>query len=210
MKKGFFFIIILAAIIFFAGADYLFNTEKLFLASLPTSNDSSGIETKDIVISTPESYKNLTEDLLSSDQNTYGYSIVKRNRVAQLFETIDLSQVNNIVIFQNKLQHISKDPSRAITVYEVHGLSGQGSLTYLNIKLKFIKQIDENTSINEIGGYGQNSLFFNNKNDKKTAFLLVQIADNLFGFKYSKESPETFEAIKQMLKKASSSALLLN
>lgn len=102
-----------------------------------------------------------------------------------------------------KIPTLSSDTAyKTIYLYEIQGPKGQGSLTYLKTKLKFISQINTATeTINENASYGNNSFFFNNLNYKNTAFLLVQINDNLFAFEYSKQDVAAYDDVKAIINK---------
>jgi hypothetical protein len=145
------------------------------------------------VLGTPA---NLTQNLLSLDPAGFGYVITSRTRTQLLFDKIDISEIKNTISFRSELTSAEKPP---ITLYEILGPQGQGSVTYLNLKLKFLKIKDATTDINEVGTYGHNSFFFNDKNQEGTAFLVTLVGDNLLGFQYNKQAPDAFETIKTMI-----------
>lgn len=193
MKKAFFFIIILVGTVAFAFADYFFNAKGVTLTPATQS------QTTDPIDGLPqEAHPNQVEALLKTSPSRYNYSLLNRSRVRQIFEVVDVSDLSALAVYASQL--VSQDPTLApITIYEVQGPMGQGGLTYLNIKLKFINLISATANVNEVGTYGQNSFFYNNVNTPKTAYLVTQIGDSVFGFQYPKETPATFEVIKQMI-----------
>ncbi len=200
MKKPFFFILILAGIILFAGTDYVLNTDGAprIPAKTAPANTSSPVEVKE---------NNFTRNLLTTDSNQYGFVVSTRARVNSIFEKIDLSEVKSIMVFQNQLKSLdtAQDP---ITIYEIQGPAGQGAITYLNVKLKFIGQVSATQTINEVNNYGQNSFFFNDENNATVGHLVVQIEDNLFGFQYNKENASAFELVQTMINKFVTHSLL--
>jgi len=188
MKRLGLAIIVLIAIIGFAAADYFVNapleqTPKI-TADLPA-----------------DSYTNITQMLINSNPGQFNYLIAKRDRTKQIFDKFDMSSLEETIIFKNVLKKIgSEDITDQIVIYEIQGPQNQGKITYLNLKLKVIDQKDITGSINEVSGYGYNSFFYNDLNNKNTGFLLTQIKDNLFGFQYNKkEDGGNFETVKIMV-----------
>ena len=191
MQKLQLFIIILVVIFLFAGGDYAINSPRGENSSLPEQAESADLEAD----------PNVTQMLLASDRSKFPYRITSRSRVKEIFEKFDMSSVGDIRIYKNVLSRVEEDadPSSAITIYEIQGPKNQGRLSYLNIKLKIIDQKDLTTSINEEGGYGYNSFFYNDVNNPSTGYLFTQIKDELFGFQYPKDVPENFERVKDMV-----------
>ena len=104
------------------------------------------------------------------------------------------------MIYQNHLKKGEGEDDELILLYEIHGPEGQGSLTYLSVKLQFISQINATTeTLNEDSVLGNNSFFFNDLNYENTAFILTQVGDNLFGFQYSKGSATAYEDVKAII-----------
>ena len=215
MKKFPLFIIILLALGLFAAADYyLNNLDAQVVLDLRDQQVSDVSADKEPSV-TIHSLFQLNEKLL-------GYTVTRQVQTSQIFEKIDLSSINNISIYRNQLEKvelpgtiaesdkITEDTKSAdlelagepVFLYEIHGPKDQGSITYLNVKLQFITQINATTeTINEDSAFGHNSFYFNNKNYQNTAFLLTQIGNNLFGFQYNKKNPDTHEDIKAIVAK---------
>ncbi len=96
----------------------------------------------------------------------------------------------------------STDSGKIIYLYEILGPKGQGNITYFNIKLQFSNQLNTETEkINETSSFGSNSFFFNNTNYTNTAFLLVQISDNIYGFQYNKQDSSAYDDVKAIINK---------
>ena len=198
MKKAYLFIIIFIAIVAFAATDYYVNTEveeKVEIAVDTTVND---------VKPPAEIDKNIIQELLDS-YPVFTYKIAQRSRTNQLFESFDLQSLNSIKIYQNTLNDTSSnaDPSTAIIIYEIHGDSTQGRMTYLSLKLKVIDQLSPTTNINEVSNLGNNAFFYNNINNKSTGYVLTQVKDNLYGFEYNKENDDSFNIVKNMIQSLS-------
>lgn len=192
MKK-FHIALLLLGVTFFLGAlDYSLTRPRL------PEKPGTATQTPQVLGVTP----NLTQNLLSLDPAGFSYTLTSRTRTQLLFDKIDISEIKNTISFRSELVSAEKPP---ITLYEILGPAGQGSVTYLNLKLKFLKIKDATTDINEVGTYGHNSFFFNDTNQEGTAFLITLIGDNLLGFQYSKEAPNAFETIKTMIQAATAS-----
>lgn len=209
MKKFPLFIIILVILALFVFADFTLN--KPNTANILTKNtpDASAAPT-------PSDSAPL---LLKIGDNILNYLVKNQTVSRQIFEKIDLSNIKNINVYRNELiktkpleesipAEASDKPSKPkppqsaspIILYEIQGPVDQGSLTYLNVKLQFIAQINATVeTLNETGTFGQNSFFFNDAGHADTAFLLIQIQDRLIGFQYSKENAKTYEDIKTMI-----------
>jgi len=214
MKKFSLIFIILIIIALFAGADfYLNNLKEQVVAKTPPvpliSPDAVATEFADAAFK-------LNEDVL-------GYKVINQKQASQIFEKIDLSNIKNIKIYLDRLEKAAagnqalsaedaQDELKAVTgsdvknqsiyLYEIHGPLGQGSLTYLNIKLEFIRQINATTEVlNETGGLGQNSFFFNDQAFENVAFLLTQVGDNLYAFQYNKQDPAIYDDVKAIIAK---------
>ncbi|GEM_PF-5111319 len=181
MKKLPLALLLLALIVAFAGADIALNVSRAGHA---------------VTADTPDQAPNLTEALIQKDPASLELQLVRRNRTAQLFEKIDLSALTKIRIYQSTLQ---KPGDLPILLYEVQGPSGQGGVTYLNTKLKFLDQIDATETVNETNEFGHSSFYFNDLNAPDSTFLVVQILDNLYGFQFNKKSASSFPIIKSMI-----------
>jgi len=200
MKKLPLLIIILLALGLFAAADYYLNNLDaqvvLDLKDQPVS--VAPVDTEPVTPAVSSLFQ-LNETLLD-------YEVVRQVQTRQLFEKIDLSGISNLTVYQNRLEKPGASADEAvqepILLYEIHGPKDQGSLTYLNIKLQFIAQINATTEIiNEDSTFGHNSFFFNNQNYQNTAFILVQIGDHLFGFQYNKADPTAYDDVKAIIEK---------
>jgi hypothetical protein len=205
MKKTALIIVMLVAIAVLAAVDYVVNAplEKSVKLSADMSDEQS-----------LDSYTNIVQMLLDENPSQFDYVIYKRNRVKQLFEKFDMSSLENVVMFKSILDKKAAEgetPAETdrLIVYEIQGPQNQGKITYLNLKLKLIDQLDASGSINEVSGYGYNSFFYNDLNNESTGFLLAQIKDNLFGFQYNK-SPESksFDNVKNIVEALKSLNLL--
>ncbi|MBN2096399.1 hypothetical protein JW752_03270 [Candidatus Peregrinibacteria bacterium] len=204
MKKFPLFIIIVIALSAFAAADYYLN-------------DLDGrvlLDLKDQVTEVtaapepPEPPAIVSQFMI--DQELEGYQVTSQLQTHQIFEKIDLSNINNITITRNELVKREETEKKTLTplfIYEIRGPADQGSLTYLNVKLQFIAQISATAeTINETSEFGQNSFFFNDKNYENTAFLLVQIHDNLFSFQYDKSETAVYNDVKRIIQSLISQA----
>ena len=201
MPKIYFFILIFLGIVIFATTDYFFNVRT-------TTSPISSLVTD---VNSTEADSNLIQSLLNQD-SSLNYQIANRNRTTYVFEKFDASNMKNIRIYRNLLEapksektttstKTNEDTSHyPIIIYEIHGPKNQGSLTYLNVKLKFVDQLSDTENINEMNEYGHNSFFYNDLKNKNTGFLLIQIGDNLFGFQYQKKPKDSIDTIKTMIK----------
>lgn len=134
-----------------------------------------------------------------------GYKVMSVVAASQIFDKIDLSSVKNVQVVKTVMRKEAAaiapkpgQPSGAevavsvpepITFYEIRGAKDQGSLTYLSVKLQFVAQLNSLTeNLNETNAYGDGSFYYNDLNNPETAFLLVQIGDNLYGFQSEKKS----------------------
>ncbi|MBU0727247.1 hypothetical protein KKA95_01035 [Patescibacteria group bacterium] len=193
MKKIHLFIIILIAIVAFAAADYYANISM-------DEGITIEVEIPEGVGIDVETDANLTQALIDSNP-TFDYGLTQRSRTNQLFEVFDLSTLDGVRIYKNVLtkKGESAGGEGTIVVYEVHGDSSQGKMTYLNLKLKVIDQLEPTTSINEVSNFGYNAFFYNDINSVNSGFILSQIRDNLYGFQYSKADDKNFEIVKNMI-----------
>ena len=193
MKKTQLFVILIVVIALFAYADYAMNVPQgISLPEIPQEE----VETAGSgpVIVDP----NITQAILDGSVIGETYKIEKRSRTTELFELFDLSQISNVSAYSNILIKGAGD-LQPIYVYEIQGPEGQGKITYLNIKLKLIDQLGSSAGINETGSYGFNSLFYNDEANPSTGFLLSQIGDTIFGFKYNKAEGNVFDFVKQFV-----------
>lgn len=192
MKKIYLFIILLIVIVAFAAADYYAN---ITVEETDTTVIVEDVETNQI----QEADKNIIQELLDSNP-TFNYVVSQRNRTTQLFEAFDLSTLENVRIYKNVLDKVSdEDPSSTIAIYEIHGDSSQGQITYLNLKLKVIDQLEPTTSINEVSNFGYNAFFYNDINNENIGFIVSQVKDNLYGFQYRKDKEENFDVVKNII-----------
>lgn len=192
MKKLQLFIILLLVIVLFAYADYTMNVpEGIDLPNIPKLTEDEPAEPP------VRNYPNVTQGIIEAAGLSQGMKIEKRTRTTELFETFDLGQVANTVAFNNVVV-TTQDTLQPLFIYEIHGPEGQGKITYLNIKLRMIDQIGSSAGINETGTYGFNSLFYNDEGNPNTGFLISQIGDMVFGFKYNKNS-NVFDSVKQFV-----------
>ena len=202
MKKLPLFVIIVVALGLFATADYYLNNLDGQVVLDLKNQISDAAATEPPTVPTITSVFQLNEKIGS-------YTVASQVQTSQIFEKFDLSNVNNIKIFRNALEKESLPAeSKPVFLYEIHGPKNQGSLTYLNIKLQFIAQIDVKAeTINETSEFGSNSFFFNDVNYKDTiAFLLVQMGDNLFGFQYDRTDTAVYDDIKEIIQSLMSKA----
>jgi hypothetical protein len=184
MKKTPIAIVIFVTILIFAGADYAINIpkQKTSVITAPGVNDE---------------HPNLIQLLLEKHPLPLNYKITKRYRSTQIFEKIDLSRVEDLRVYRNRLE--AENDISPLIIYEIQGPSGQGGLTYLNVKLAFKNQMDATEQFNEDNQFGHSSFYFNDLNNQSTSFLLVQINDHLFGFEFNKKEAKNFEIIKNMI-----------
>ena len=196
MKKVSLAILILVLLGLFAFADYYANLPGGIPKPTP-SLPSPGTETGEPMQAA--NLPNITKQILDQGGLSGNYQIEKRTRSTELFESFDMSQQANIVIFRNILINADTEGQLPIYVYEIHGPQGQGSLTYLNIKLAVIEQLGSEEGLNETGDIGYNSLFYNDEHNPNTGFLIAQVEDIVFGFKYNKKSSQDFDFIKSLV-----------
>jgi len=194
MNKSLLFVGSFVLLIAFAAADYAANIYPVIPSFTPSSQAATPTTSEPT-----DPYPNLTENLLDSDSARFGYEIQKRNRTTQIFEKFDTSEVRNIRIYRNLLQTIKEPKVSDIVVYEIQGPESQGTLTYLSLKLKIMDQMGATGRLNEVTGYGENGFFYNDLNNKNTAYLMAQIGDNIFGLQYSKTNTDHFNTVKDMI-----------
>ncbi|HDL89686.1 MAG TPA: hypothetical protein ENG14_02145 [Thermodesulforhabdus norvegica] len=197
MKKLQLAILILVVIALFGFADYTVNLPggiPVPKPSLQTQQDESPALPNEVV-----NHTNITKQILDQGGLAGTFAIEKRTRSTELFESFDLSGMANVSIYKNILIGVDTQGQLPIYVYEMHGPAGQGSITYLNVKLAMIDQIGSETGINETGDMGYNSLFYNDKNNPSTGFLISQVEDTVFGFQYNKKSRQAFDFIKSLV-----------
>lgn len=147
-----------------------------------------------------------------------GYKVASVVAASQIFDKIDLSSVKNIQVVKTvmKKEVVPATPKpgqpsgaegavsvpEPITFYEIRGVKDQGSLTYLSVKLQFVAQLNSLTeNLNETNTYGDGSFYYNDLNNPETAFLLVQIGDNLYGFQSDKKNEAVPHLINGLEKK---------
>lgn len=194
MKKLPLAILILSVIVLFALADYFVNLPQGIKNPLPLLPGKTDTQAPNIA-----DQPNITKQVLDLSGMSSDYTIEKRTRSTELLEIFDLSDQANIGIYKNTILRQGAVSSLPIYVYEIHGPAGQGSVTYLNLKLAMIDQLGSAAGINETGDYGFNSLFYNDEKNPDIGFLLSQVGDVVFGFKYSKASQEDFDFVKSLI-----------
>jgi len=215
MKKIPYILVLLAIIGMFAGADYYINNlngkealesiKEISKEVIPENKETSGF----------------SDSVFKLNENLMNYKLISQIQTSQVFEKIDLSNIKNIKIYLDRLEYTgttgagtpvlqedsetaSKDlnTGKTIYIYEIHGPANQGSLTYLNIKLQFIAQINSTTeTLNETSEYGNNSFYFNDQNYKNIAFLLTQIGQNVFAFQFNKTDSAVYNDVKAIIAK---------
>ena len=215
MKKIHIILIIVIIVALFAAADY-------YLNNLDGRVALNAIKDATVADDTTSDNENtgFIDSIFKLNQDVLDYKVISQVQTSQVFEKIDLSNIKNIKIYRNRLEKSSisatavpngevgesannSDDTQANTsiyLYEIHGPSNQGSLTYLNVKLQFISQINATSEIlNETGELGNNSFFFNDLNYENIAFLLVQIGDKLFAFQYNKQNSEIYDDVRAIV-----------
>lgn len=181
----------------------LFATADLYLNKIDLKSQASPavpIEPTEIPAAPRQQNKIQPTSVIQNYQNEAQY------KTTQLFDKIDLSSIENIENYQNHFTKIiaTEDSAEPVKfnfyLYEIIGPGEQGDLTYLNVKLQTLAQIDNTTiTLNETNHLGQKSFFLNDQNYPNTAFLLVQAGSNLYGFQYSKENTQVYEDIKTII-----------
>lgn len=197
MKKLQLAILILVTIALLGVADYFVNVPEGIPLPKPSTSSQQTEEGKAV----PEvvNHPNITKEILDTGALPANYKIEKRTRSMELFEAYDLSGLVNVSVYKNILIGAEPNGQLPIYVYEMHGPAGQGSITYLNIKLAIIDQLGSEAGINETGDLGYNSLFYNDQKNPSTGFLLSQVEDIVFGFQYNKKSSQAFDFVKSLV-----------
>lgn len=133
------------------------------------------------------------------------YIISRQIQSKQIFETIDLSNLKNVYIYQNRLDLDPKEQnSDYIIMYQILNTTKQNEINYLNLKMQILDQIDNNKILlNETNEFGANSFYLNNPNLTGTTFLLTQIKDSIYAFQYSKENPKIHDSVKEIIQEIS-------
>ena len=197
MKKFQLTILLLIVIALLISADYFINLPDglpELSPSLPGESDLSSQEDEaPINADYPNVTKQVLQELAEAD-----YTLEKRSRSTELFESFNLSEVANVVTFRNILIG-SINGQAPLYVYEIHAPSGQGAISYLNIKLTMLDQLRDEAGINETGDIGYSSLFYNDPVRSNTAFLLSQVGDMIFGFQYDRNSTTDFDFVKDLV-----------
>jgi hypothetical protein len=218
MKKAPVAIGIVVALAAFAAADFYLNNLGRDL-----NFDSQGAAP---VQATQPSTPTVIPSAFKVGDTVQGFKVMSQVMTSQVFDKVDLGNVKNILVVKTQLEKVSppvpvateaapvevgatpaETPPAAqapapepFALYEIVGPRDQGALTYLAVKLQFVAQINVTTeTINEDSKYGDNDFFYNDQNLQSTAFLVTQIGDNLYGFQYNKNSPETYESVKSMI-----------
>lgn len=195
MKKSQLFVLLPVIMLLLALADYRVNTPEGL--SLPATPRMPGTEDGG-VIPVVRADPNVTQEVLEATPDLAAYRIEKRTRSLELFEIFDLSQMTNTLIYKNVVLDKTDPNGFPIYIYEAQGQPGQGKITFLNLKSIMIKQ-GSSVSINETNDFGQSSLFYNDSFNPSNGFLLVQVNDNVFGFKYFKTSDQIFKDIQTFI-----------
>jgi len=215
MKKLPYILVLIAIIALFAGADYYLNnlSGKEALESIKKISKEVTPENKE----TP----GFSDSVFKLNENLMAYKVISQVQTSQIFEKIDLSNINNIKIYLDRLEYTgateastaasqegpettagNTNTGKTIYLYEIHGPANQGSLTYLNIKLQFIAQINATTeTLNETSEYGNNSFFFNDQNYENIAFLLTQVGQNIFAFQFNRTDSAVYNDVKSIIAK---------
>jgi len=196
MKKVSLAILILVLIGLFAFADYYANLPGGIprpLPSSPTQQDDANQAPGSIV------QPNITKQILEASDLGGQFTIEKRTRSTELLENFDMSDLANVVIYRNILISTSSEGQLPIQVYEIHGPVGQGSITYLSVKLAIIDQLGSEAGLNETGDIGYNNIFYNDEKNPSTGFLVAQVEDMVFGFKYNKKSRQAFDFVQSLV-----------
>jgi len=197
MKKLQLFIVFLVVIVLLTLADYRITIPDGI--KLPETSESPVLEVEDVQDSaTVKEYPNVTKIALEASPDIT-YRIEKRTRTTELFESFDLSNLANTAIYKNILIDSGAQAGFPLYIYEIQGAMGQGKISYLNIKLAIYDQLKPGTSVNETGEYGNASLYYNEKEGNPTGFLISQVGDTVFGFKYAKSQEESLQVVRAFL-----------
>ncbi len=139
----------------------------------------------------------LTQLVLRSSSMLSAYQESQRFRSQDLFERFDLTSFQNLIIYKSVLQQ--SVGSSAIQVYELYSPHGQTNSNYLSLTLQLEAQLNADESLNKTNDYGQSSFFFNSTSDQNSGFLVTQVGNMVFGFRYNKTSSIDFEAVKNYI-----------
>lgn len=194
MRKTTLAILVLLVIAGLAAADYFINFSGGIANPLTSSSQNKAAHSPDLA-----GPPNITQQILDKSGMADQYTIETRTRSTELFENFDLKDVNNLSIFKNTVIRKGVATQYPIYVYEIQGPAGEGSVTYLSLKLAMIKQLGSASGVNETGSFGFNSLFYNDPKFPTIGYLLSQVGDTVFGFKYRKETSEAFDFAKNMI-----------
>jgi len=213
MRKPQIAIGIVVALAAFAAADFYLNDLGRDLNLEPQAQPTE--------VATQEPQSASVSSAFKVGDSVEGFKVVSQAVTRQVFDKVDLEGVKNIRVVKTQMEKGAESASPAVanpdpntpvnpapasvgteplTAYEIQGPKGQGSLTYLAVKLQFVAQINSTTeTINEDGKFGDNSFFYNDQNLESTAFLVTQVGDILYGFRFNKKSPATYESIRKMI-----------
>jgi len=139
----------------------------------------------------------LTQLILNSDPTLAAYQEAQRSLSNDLFERFDLSSLQNLIVYKSTL--VSNAQPGSVQVYELYSPRGQSGTNYLNLVLALESQIGQNETLNRTNDYGQSSFFYNLASEQNTGFLVAQVANMTFGFRYDKTSPRGLEAVKNYI-----------
>lgn len=195
MKKILVLIILLLTIVLLALADYFVTQPEFDLES--TENNAPPSEIKENEISPPPvpTPINVTKSTLEDNPELSLFILEKTTRVTSLFETFTVDQ-KDIPLYKNELKNASE---QRIEIYELQAPEGQGKFAFLALKAGITNQLSDPTQINVTNDYGEMSFFYNDSAQPTMGFLVTQVGDNIFGFKYDKNSPNNFTFIQNFI-----------
>lgn len=183
------FFTILVAISIFMSVDYYLNHKGALPVNQPVSETTEPTTAK-----TP-----LNPQKIAAGNTYEGLRVLKQSKTDLLFEKINLSNVEGVQQIRSELSSGLQNETNLI-IYEIQGNVGQGGITYLDVKLQMVAQIDQGTeSVNENSQFGNNSLFLNDQNNLNTAFLLVQAGDSVYGFQYQRDDETMYNRIQAII-----------
>lgn len=193
MKKIQLLIVLLLGIILLALIDYFvtqpeFDLEPITDDNAPASNELEATPSVPAQI-------NVTKATLEDNPTLSIFTLEKTTRATSLFETFVLDQ-KDIKMYKNELKNASDE---TIEIYELQAPPGQGKFIFPTLKLAIANQLTDPSQINTTNDYGEMSFFYNNAAEPTMAFLVTQVGDNIFGFKYDKNSVNTFTFIQNFI-----------
>ncbi|QQR84156.1 hypothetical protein IPJ72_03130 [Candidatus Peregrinibacteria bacterium] len=145
------FITLLVLISLFVSTDYYLNFKGTEVLPSSSANQTEA--------GSNELKTTLSAQTIMPGQTNWGYVNQKQIETPLLFEKINLSSVENTMQYRNELAREGSSEI-SLVIYEILGKVGQGSLTYLDVKLQMVAQLNVAAeSINENSQFGHNSLF---------------------------------------------------